>query len=122
MNPPVTRGDVVCILNKPRKVLLVPQEAVQESEKGKFVFVIDENKRAQIKYIKVGEEYKKQWIVEEGLEEGDNVVIEGVQSLQPDSEVIYQKELIQMQKNQAPKKRSLFSKILGKTKSKLMKG
>ncbi len=114
--------NVVCILNKPREVILVPQEAVQESEKGKFVFIIDENKRAQIRYIKVDEEYKKQWIVTEGLEEGDNVVIEGVQSLQPDCEVIYQKELIQMQKNQGPKKRSLFSKILSKTKSKLMKG
>ncbi len=114
--------NVVCILNKPRKVILVPQEAVQESEKGKFVFVIDENRHAQIKYIKVDEEYKKQWIVEDGLKEGDNVVIEGVQSLQPDSEVIYQKDLIKMQKNHPTKKRSLFSKIIGKTKSKLMKG
>ena len=114
--------NVICLLNKPRKVILVPQEAVQESEKGKYVFVIDENKHAQIKYIKVDEEYKKQWIVAEGLEEGDNVVIEGVQSLQPDSEVIFQKDLIKMQKNKSPKKRSVFSKFISKTKSMLMKG
>lgn len=114
--------DVICQLNTPRKVILVPQEAVQESEKGKFVFIVDENKHAQIRYIKVDEEYKKQWIVTEGLEDGANVVIEGVQKLQPNIEVIYQKELIQMQRNQSPKKRSLFSKIIGKAKSKLMKG
>ena len=84
-------GDYVAvkiILNKPKTVLMVPQESVLESEQGKYLYVIDKDNKARKKFIKTEEEYKGNWIVTEGIEIGDNVATTGLQYIQPDAEVI----------------------------------
>lgn len=84
-------GDYVAvkiILNTPKTVLMVPQESVLESEQGKYLYVIDKDNKARKKFIKTQEEYKGNWIIEEGIEIGDNVATTGLQYIQPDAEVI----------------------------------
>jgi membrane fusion protein, multidrug efflux system len=64
--------------------LLIPQAAVQRDQVGAFVFVVEkETNRADVRRIRLGEESGAEWIVSEGLEEGELVVSEGVQKVTP---------------------------------------
>ncbi len=71
------------------QVLFVPQASVSKGRKGMFVFVIDSENKATRRDVKVGAWYKDYWIIEEGLEVGDVVVIEGTNKLQEGSIVEY---------------------------------
>ena len=59
--------------------LLVPQRAVSELQGSFQVAVVDAQNKVLVKTVKVGERVGTQWIVEEGLQAGDRVVVEGVQ-------------------------------------------
>lgn len=67
-------------------VLLVPQRATQRKPNGDLgIWIVDSNNHAQPRQIKAIEAYKDYWIVEEGLEAGDRVIIEGYQKIGPDA-------------------------------------
>ncbi len=121
-------GDFVSVhvtLDTPKTVLMVPQESVLESEKGKYVYVIDDAKKASIKYIETNEEYKGNWIVTKGIEIGDKVATTGLQYIQPGGEVILASELRAQKAAQAEIKEvgqpSFFKKMMKKIK-KLISG
>lgn len=78
---------VVASSTVPRKVVLVPQEAVQESTDGKYVMIIDSEGKAQQKIIQIEEEFEKKWIVSEGLKAGDKVIDKGLQKVRPGMKV-----------------------------------
>lgn len=89
-------GDYVSvkvILEKPESVLLVPQEAVLESEAGKYVYVIDDKKIPSKRLVKVGDEYKGNWIVTDGIQTGEKVAITGLQKIIEGQEVFLASEL-----------------------------
>ena len=67
--------------------LLVPQAAVQSDQVGPFVFTVDGDKKAQIRRIKVGNEFGTDLIVTDGLSEGESVISEGTQKVTPGSRV-----------------------------------
>ncbi|HQR51164.1 MAG TPA: efflux RND transporter periplasmic adaptor subunit [Methylophilaceae bacterium] len=67
--------------------ILVPQQAVLQGAKGHFVFFIGKDGKAEIRGVKVGEWYGKDWFISEGLETGDIVVTEGVMKLAPGAAV-----------------------------------
>ncbi len=67
--------------------LLVPQAAVQSDQVGPFVFTVDGDKKAQIRRIKVGNEFGTDLIVTDGLSEGESVISEGIQKVTPGSRV-----------------------------------
>ncbi|MCQ2958471.1 MAG: efflux RND transporter periplasmic adaptor subunit [Candidatus Gastranaerophilales bacterium] len=73
---------VKIILDKPRDVILVPQEAVLQTETGKYLYVIDENNKAFKRDIVAEEDYKGNWIVTEGLSDGERVATTGLQFIQ----------------------------------------
>jgi membrane fusion protein (multidrug efflux system) len=64
--------------NKPVKVPVVPLIAVQENQEGKYVYTFDENNMPKITYIKVNGQTGDNWIVKEGLQKGDKIILEGV--------------------------------------------
>lgn len=57
--------------------IVVPQRAVQQSAKGHFVWVVDANNRAELRPVVVGEWKGEGWIIAEGLNNGDKVVVDG---------------------------------------------
>lgn len=57
--------------------ILVPQRAVQQGAKGSFVWVIDENGKAEFRPVEVGPWYEDQWFIDKGLEDGETVVVDG---------------------------------------------
>ncbi|MDQ5908545.1 MAG: rane fusion protein multidrug efflux system [Pseudomonadota bacterium] len=67
--------------------IMVPQRAVMQGPKGKFVYVVGPDNAAQTKPIEVGDWYGDQWIVNSGLASGDKVVVDGAVRLQPGAPV-----------------------------------
>jgi membrane fusion protein (multidrug efflux system) len=63
--------------------ILVPQRAVQQGAKGSFVWVVDEEGKAEFQPITVGQWYEDEWFVDDGLEGGETVVVDGALKLRP---------------------------------------
>ncbi len=61
--------------------ILVPQRAVQQGAKGHFVWLIDEAGKAEVRSIIVGEWQRDNWFVNDGLNAGEKVVVDGAQRL-----------------------------------------
>ena len=61
--------------------LLVPQRAVSELQGAYQVAVVDANNKIQIRPVRMGDRTGNQWIVEDGLHEGERVVAEGFQKV-----------------------------------------
>jgi len=116
-------GDFVAVritLDTPKSVLMVPQESVLESEQGKYLYVIDKDKKARKHFVKTEEEYNGNWIVTEGIEVGDKVATTGLQYVQPDAEVVLAAEMRAQQAKDAEikgvGKPSFFEKAARKIK------
>lgn len=60
---------------------MVPQAAVQANQQGKFVLVVDKLNTVKQRHVVLGRRVNAMWIVEEGLESGEQVIIEGLQKV-----------------------------------------
>ena len=67
--------------------LLVPQAAVTQLQGGYEVAVVDQNNLAAIRNVKAGERIGTMWLIEDGLNPGERVVIAGQQALRPGATV-----------------------------------
>ena len=61
--------------------LLVPQRAVSELQGGYQVAVVDTDNKVEVRTVSVGERVNNRWIIANGLNPGDKVVVEGVQRM-----------------------------------------
>ena len=59
------------------KAILLPQRAVQQGAKGSFVWIVDDKGQAEFRPVKVGRWYGDEWFIDEGLQEGEIVVVDG---------------------------------------------
>jgi membrane fusion protein (multidrug efflux system) len=59
--------------------LLVPQQAVSELQGVYQVGVVGQDNKAAIKTVKLGPQFGDMWVVESGLEAGENVIVDGLQ-------------------------------------------
>lgn len=57
--------------------IVVPQRAVQQSAKGHFVWVVNAQSQAELRPVVVGEWKGEGWLITEGLNNGDKVVVDG---------------------------------------------
>jgi membrane fusion protein (multidrug efflux system) len=57
--------------------IVVPQRSVQQSAKGHFVWVINAQNQAEIRPVIVGDWKGEGWLITEGLNNGDKVVVDG---------------------------------------------
>lgn len=64
-------------------VFVLPQTAVQTSDQGKFVYVVNEKKEASIRPIVAGDWVGKDWVILEGLKAGDKVIVDNLIKLRP---------------------------------------
>jgi membrane fusion protein (multidrug efflux system) len=63
--------------------ILVPQRAVLEGPKGKFVYVVDKDSKAEARLVEVGDWQNDEWIIAAGLNPGDKVIVDGVMKIRP---------------------------------------
>lgn len=71
---------------KPVEKVLVPQAALIADQQGIYVFIVMDGK-AEVRRVKLGGEKGADAIVDEGLSGGEQVVVQGLQSLRPGSPV-----------------------------------
>ena len=66
---------------EPQNVLLVPQASVLEDVRGRYVIRLDDHDVATERRVQTGAQVGTDWVVTEGLEAGDRVVVEGLQKV-----------------------------------------
>jgi membrane fusion protein (multidrug efflux system) len=68
---------------EPVPAVVIPRAAVLQDQGGNFVFVLDQENRAQRRVVRLGRSLGDQVVIEGGLEGGERVVAEGVQRVRP---------------------------------------
>ncbi len=68
---------------KPEKVLMIPQAAVQRDQRGDFVLVVGPQRTVEQRYVELGRQEGAAVIGETGLREGEAVIVEGLQRVRP---------------------------------------
>ena len=63
--------------------LTVPQRAVQQTSNGHVVFVVSAQGTAEVRPVIVGEWAGQDWIIEKGLNPGEQIITDGFQRLAP---------------------------------------
>ena len=79
-------GGVVGVIverGTPQAALVVPQAAVQLDQAGRYVMVVDEAKKVELRRVTTGVEEGRDVVVSEGLKEGELVIVEGIQKVRP---------------------------------------
>ena len=69
--------------------VLVPQSAITRSPKGEAqVYIVDENNKIKVRPVTVNGTYNGNWVVTDGLKEGEKLVVIGGSKVKPDQEVV----------------------------------
>ncbi len=63
--------------------LLIPQRAIQEGQGGQFVFVVQEDNTVQRRPVIAGYRHGDEWIIDEGVNLGERVIVDGHQKVRP---------------------------------------
>ncbi len=74
---------VVVETAKPEAALVIPQQAVQIDQAGRFVLKVDGENKVQVQRITVGAERDGYYVVTNGLTQGERVITEGLQKVRP---------------------------------------
>jgi membrane fusion protein (multidrug efflux system) len=86
----LTNGEFVTVILEavePVQALTIPREAVLSDQQGDFVYVVGADNRVQRRAVQLGQSTPESAVVTDGLGEGEKVVLEGVQRVQPNMEV-----------------------------------
>jgi membrane fusion protein (multidrug efflux system) len=67
--------------------ITVPQRAVLEGPKGKFVYVVDAEGKAEQRAVQVGDWVGEAWVIDSGIAPGDKVIVDGVMKIGPGAPV-----------------------------------
>lgn len=63
--------------------ILIPQRAVQQSAKGQFVWIINEENKVDFRPVTVGDWQGNNWFISDGLKSGEQIVVDGGVNLHP---------------------------------------
>jgi membrane fusion protein (multidrug efflux system) len=78
---------VVIRPSAPQRRPVVPVGAVQLDREGRFVLVLDGDNKVAMRRIRTGTQIAQNWSVEEGLEGGENLIVQGLQNVRPGATV-----------------------------------
>ena len=70
-----------------KNAIVIPQRAVQELQGTFNVYVVGADSIAQIRAVKLANRVGSDWVVSEGLEPADRIVVEGLQKVRAGSKV-----------------------------------
>jgi membrane fusion protein (multidrug efflux system) len=74
---------VVVERGPPRSALIVPQSAVLLDQAGRYVLLVDADKKVERRRVTVGVEQGRNVVVTDGLKAGELVIVEGIQKVRP---------------------------------------
>jgi membrane fusion protein, multidrug efflux system len=67
----------------PKSVLTIPQAAVLLDQAGRYVLVVGSDKKVEQRRITTGADQGRDIVVSDGLKEGEQVIVEGIQKVRP---------------------------------------
>lgn len=67
--------------------IVLPQRALLESPKGKFVYVVGADNKAEARPVEAGEWTDDGWVINSGLKAGERVITDGVMKIGPGAPV-----------------------------------
>lgn len=70
-----------------QEVVLVPESAIGTNQSRKFVLVVDTENTARYREVALGEQWQNLRIINQGLKEGDRVIVNGLSHVRPDTPV-----------------------------------
>jgi RND family efflux transporter MFP subunit len=74
-------------VGRPRKALLIAEQAVGTDQGRKFVYVVNSKNEAVQRAVKVGSLNVGRRVIEEGLAPGEKVIVSGIQRVRPGAKV-----------------------------------
>src|SRR5947208_12469363 len=83
-------GKVRFVADIKKNALIVPQEAVSELQGSYQVVVVDQENKAHIRPVKMGERIGAMWEVTDGLKPSERVVVQGLQKAREGAQVTEQ--------------------------------
>ncbi len=72
--------------NEPAETLVIPQAALLLDQQGAYVFVVADG-RAAVRRVKTGEQVGRGIAITDGLQDGDQVIVDGISLLRPGAPV-----------------------------------
>ncbi len=72
-----------------KNAIIIPQKATYEIQDKKYVFVVDKNNKVHSKNIIISAEIPDLYVVSDGLNQEDKIVLEGVQKVKDDDKINY---------------------------------
>lgn len=80
-------------------VYLVPQRAVMQGSRGPFVYIVNKDGVVEVALVELGSWWNDSWIIKGGLQDNDQVVVDGINKIQRGSKVLIEKTLSQTEDN-----------------------
>lgn len=68
-------------------VILVPQRAVQQGPNGPVVYIVAEGDKVDVRDVKATNWQGDRWVIEDGLNSGERIMIDGFQRVMPGAQV-----------------------------------
>ena len=84
---PGNHVDVIVHTEKEKPLVLIPQAAAVQDGQGMFVYIVNEEEKAQKQYIKTGPLIADSLVVSGGLNAGDRIIVQGLQKVENGSPV-----------------------------------
>jgi membrane fusion protein, multidrug efflux system len=79
--------NVRLLVDTRRQALVVPSSAISQGPNGEFVYVIRPDLSAEVRAVKIGISEGGFTVIENGVGEGDNVVVDGQYLLKSNARV-----------------------------------
>jgi len=83
-------GQYVTVLvsrSEPKSMTVVPQSAVLEDHDGRYVLVVNDQNRVDMRRVKTGPVVGINWAIKSGLAVNEKVIVEGLQKVRPGQQV-----------------------------------
>lgn len=74
---------VIVQASKSVELPVVPASAILQDQEGAYVFGLDDQNRAQIRRVTLGQRVGTDWAVTSGLANGEMVIVSGIQKVKP---------------------------------------
>jgi membrane fusion protein, multidrug efflux system len=75
--------DVTVEAGEPKQALLIPQAALQLDQSGSYVLVVGSDNKVEQQRVKLGAVEGSHIVVEQGLKQGERVIVQGIQKVRP---------------------------------------
>ncbi|WP_300085659.1 efflux RND transporter periplasmic adaptor subunit [uncultured Nitrosomonas sp.] len=67
--------------------ILIPQRAVQQRPSGSFVYIVNNERKVELRPIQASAWRGKEWLIEDGLHAGEDIIVEGFHRVLPGAQV-----------------------------------